>query len=481
MSGSRAKTAHYDESLTIRGAAVTTRWIDLHDVERRNVGQPVTRDRNPTESAPGQQDSGAGYEVGGSTRNATALSGLAGAPRGPYVVVLETNEPHHTLATAQALPDLPFFGVIGTTGTGAPIDLYRLTLSAGAESLDFALVADQPVPTQFQVFDGSGQQLGEWSVGGQGTASLHAELGSLSAGSTLYLGITAGNASGTGGPAATVNYQLWINIQSTTNLSTTATAASTTVPSLGFITAIASPLTFSTGLGVVPSSGDSAQVTATSPPNQGDGLRLSAGSPAMRSARPSGGLLSDGDPAPPATRDFNAAVNKEWDERSPSGPSARDGKDVEPTALSGREQEPDALVVTRGPGGFPLLGAVAIGHRRRNPATDVGDFATPPAMAEWDPRVATGLAGKGLLASSDIPATDEGDTAQSQILPDRRWKGFQVSVFSGLGLATVFTLNAVLSQPIAGFDYLTSRLDTDNRPRSYRKGGLRKPGAAPAG
>jgi hypothetical protein len=38
-----------------------------------------------------------------------------------------------------------------------------------------------------------------------------------------------------------------------------------------------------------------------------------------------------------------------------------------------------------------------------------------------------------------------------------------VPVYSGLGLAMVFTLNAVFSQPMAGFDYLTSRLDANAR------------------
>ena len=59
--------------------------------------------------------------------------------------------------------------------------------------------------------------------------------------------------------------------------------------------------------------------------------------------------------------------------------------------------------------------------------------------------------------------------------------GFQVSVFSGLGLATVFTLNAVLSQPIGGFDYLTSHLDADNRPQPFQKSGRGKSTAARKG
>ena len=39
--------------------------------------------------------------------------------------------PHHTLATAQDFPNLPFVGVVGTLGSGDPIDLYRVTLNAG--------------------------------------------------------------------------------------------------------------------------------------------------------------------------------------------------------------------------------------------------------------------------------------------------------------------------------------------------------------
>ena len=48
--------------------------------------------------------------------------------------------------------------------------------------------------------------------------------------------------------------------------------------------------------------------------------------------------------------------------------------------------------------------------------------------------------------------------AKEQAVRLRAWGRLPVSVFSGLGVATVWTLNAVLSQPIAGYDYLTSRL-----------------------
>ncbi len=198
---------------------------------------------------------------------------------------------------------------------------------------------------------------------------------------------------------------------------------------------------------------------------------MAVGSPATRSAGPSGGLLSEGDPAPAVASDFNAAVNKDWDESSLTGPTARRANKVEPTELSGREREPDALVVIHGPGGFPLLGAVALGHRRGNSTTGMGDFATPAAMSYEE----VPLAGEALPAVSEIPLTDDTITAQSRAFHDRPWGSFSVPVFSGLGLATVFTLNAVLSQPIAGFDYLTSRLDSDDRTQPCRKNRVRKP------
>jgi len=422
-----------------------------------------------------------GTAVTTQTNDVTTLPGVPGLPQGPYVVVAETKDPHQTLATAQELPDLPYFGVVGTIGSGDPIDLYRLTLSSPPQRLDFALVSNQStltVPMQFQLFDGSGQVLGVWSLDGQGTPSLHGELGGLPAGSTLYLGITAGNPNEPGRSSATIDYQLWISLQSATDRSTIATSAVTSVASLTMTPEIASPLPASTNPAVQPSAGDST-ATPTSPPNQPDGSRVAVGSPAMRSARPSGGLLSDDDPTPLAARDFNADVVKECDERLLTGPTSPDGTEVEPTALSARENQPDGLVVIHGPGGFPLLGAVAIGHRRGNPATNVGDFSTPRVRGDWGPEVAAGIAAQEFLANSDIAVTEGGDTAQSRALPARGWGQFPGPVFSGLGLATVFTLNAVLSQPIAGFDYLTTRMDANGRPLPYRKYRRGKPTAPP--
>ena len=62
----------------------------------------------------------------------------------------------------------------------------------------------------------------------------------------------------------------------------------------------------------------------------------------------------------------------------------------------------------------------------------------------------------------------------------RAWGGFPVSVFSGLGVATVLTLNAVLSQPIAGYDYLTAKLYR-SRIRAFSRRTPSKSLAAPHG
>jgi hypothetical protein len=201
----------------------------------------------------------------------------------------------------------------------------------------------------------------------------------------------------------------------------------------------------------------------------------------MRSARPSEGLFSDGDPAPAVASDFNAVVNKEWDERSLDGPTPRAADGAGSVQPAGREKEPDALVVIHGPGGFPLRGAVAIGHQRKNPAGSrgLGELATPAEMGDGDHQDAVGLADLALLASLESPIAEGDLTAEPRTLPVRPQGGFRGSIVSAMGLATVLTVNAVLSQPLAGFDYLTARLDAGGGPPSKRRERLRRLTDAP--
>jgi hypothetical protein len=482
MSGWHQPTTLYgDTPSTNRVAPMRTERVDGHAVHHRGTAQP--QDANKAESAPGGSVSLSAYGAAdSSSNNATALGPQALA-KAAYVLVPEMKAPHRTFSTAQVLPDLPYFGVVGTLGAGDLIDLYRLTLNAAAAQVDFEVSFSQfvaTIPMHFTLFDASGQVLGEWSTGSAGAASLHAELNGLPPGSTVYAGISIGNSGGSAWASATSDYQLWVSIQSTSDGSTSATSAGTAVPTSAVALGIGLSLTAPTNLAVQSSTGNS-QATAPSPANDQAGTPVAVGSPAMRSARPAGGLLSDGNPAPPAARDFSAAVNKEWDEPSLTGAAPRVGSDIQPTALAEREKESDALVVTRGPGGFPLLGAVAIGHRPRNSALDLGDFSPIRASRNVDPKVAVGVVAQDFVVTSDIAANEPGDQATSQALSGRGWAKYSVSVFSGLGLATVFTLNAVFSQPIAGFDYLTSRMEGVRARLKFPTGRRRKSTVPPHG
>jgi hypothetical protein len=440
---------------------------------RANLGSTAADTYSETDHGPSDQGSnGAGAE---STNGKMPPPGGLSPAQVPYVVVFEMSSPHQTLETAQKLPDLSYFGVVGTLGNRDGLDLYQLTLTSGAGRLDFSLTSNQSgpaVPLQLELFDGSGRALGLWSSGGQGSVSLHADLSNLPAGMTLYLGVTAGNASGSGASGQAIDYQLWIEHQPEAGRSSADTTSLTAGAATGIMPMTGSAIRASTGPEAAASEGD-AQTIPNSPQNAEDGGRVAVGSAAVRSARPSGGLLSDADPTPPAARDFNAAVNKEWDERPNNATVPQEGSNSPPALLTVSENEPDALVVTHGPGGFPLVGAVAIGHRRRSQATEVGDFATSQAIGEPGP-LAAGFETRVIVAREDSPVASASDNAFFDALSVQDLTQYPVSVYSGLGLAMVFTLNAVFSAPMAGFDYLPSRHDADDRSQSDWKDRRRK-------
>ena len=432
-----------------------------------------------SETMPGPRDARASGASAGSGDEVLSPGGPSPLDA-PYVVVNETSSPHQTFGSAQKLPDLSYFGVVGTIGNRDGVDLYQLTLATGASRLDFSLVSNQAgpsVPVVLDLFDASGRALGVWTSGGQGSADLHAELSNLPAGTTLYLGVSAGNTSGSGPTVQAANYQLWIDHEPGGGRSTSAdTSSGSSGNTTGMMPVTGSANGASTGGGPL-SSAVAGQSNVSSTQNA-DGVGLVAvGSAAMRSARPSGGLLADIDPTPPAARDFNVAVNKEWEERSTSGPKPVDLSESQPAVLAASANEPDALVVIHGPGGFPLVGALAIGHRHKAPATEVGDFATGPAIGEPGPPVAE--IGSGILiARSNSPLAETRDTTLIEAIGSRELTEYPVTVYSGLGLATVLTLNALFSQPMAGYDYLPSRLDADARSQSDCKYRRRNGGAA---
>jgi hypothetical protein len=83
-----------------------------------------------------------------------------------------------------------------------------------------------------------------------------------------------------------------------------------------------------------------------------------------------------------------------------------------------------------------------------------------------------------MVARSDNLPAEASEPAFFEALSARDLAEYPVSVYSGLGLAMVITLNAVFSQPMAGFDYLPSRHDSDGRSHSDWKDRRRKRDAA---
>jgi hypothetical protein len=379
-------------------------------------------------------------------------------PQANYVIVPEIPTPHNTIASAQVLPDLPYFGVVGTLGAGDEIDLYQLALNSIPERLDFGLVMQGQggsVPATFQILDGSGQVLGTWNLGSVGNSSIQVNLERLSPESTLYLGVSAGNSSTPGGTVGTVGYQLWVAHQPAL-LPTSSSNGNSTQPVLAL--SVLSPLLIPlAALGLSSPQGDSA-AALTAPGTVSVTASVTVGSLAIRSAGASRGLLSNDEPAPLAVQGSGTSAPQEVAAGSLARPESERESEPRPgePAVAGRD--PEASVALISTGGFRLMGATAVGYWRwRGTAPEAVPEMTAPAMearsegveSTGDPDLDGGPA--ALLAEGEV-------IAKEQAVRLRPWGRFPVSVFSGLGVATVWTLNAVLSQPIAGYDYLTAKL-----------------------
>src|SRR5271166_513618 len=417
-------------------------------------------DRPPAVERPASADLDTNY-VGDSTGSPEVTPGLAGLPPVNYVIVRETPAPHHTIASAQVLPDLPYFGVVGTLGAGDEIDLYQLALDSIPERLDFGLVMQGrggSVPATFQILDGSGQVLGTWNLGSVGNSSIQIDPEKLSPGSTLYLGVSAGNSSTPGGTFGTVDYQLWVARQPALLLtsSSSSSISNSTQPVLAL--SVLSPLLIPlAALGLSSPQGDSA-AALSAPRSVSVTASVTVGSLAIRSAGASRGLLSNDEPAPLAVQGSGTSAPQEVTAGSLARSDSEHGGEPRPGEQEVAGRDPEASVALISTGGFRLMGATAVGYWRwRGTAPEAVPEMTAPALearsegveSTGDPDLDGGPA--VLLAEGEV-------VAKEQAVRLRAWGRFPVSVFSGLGVATVWTLNAVLSQPIAGYDYLTARL-----------------------
>jgi hypothetical protein len=380
-----------------------------------------------------------------------------------YTIIPESPQPHHTLSTAQVLPDLPYFGVVGSTGSDEVVDLYRMHLNGGATGFEFRLAAQVPDLTggiQLFVLDGSGQVLARSSAGGQSDPTIQLTLGDLPAGTTLYLGISAGAAGSQGG--GSINYQLWVDRQPAPSRPGDVPFANSSLVPLAVSALLASPLTVMAATGLPPGrDGDS---VSTSPGPQAISTvatNLPVGSLVVRPAGLSAGSLSEGDSAigmladPRAQSTLaqlrTAAADSTRPDQVEGTSRTKDHADLAPAT--------DAVALIRGPGGFPLLGATPLGHgTQRSLLTRDVPLAARPAEELNQGQAESIECAESLAAISAVSA--EGESAdQAHLLRVRGWDRLPVSLFSGLGIATVLTLNALLSQPMAGFDYLSARFD----------------------
>src|SRR5262249_19989482 len=107
----------------------------------------------------------------------------------------------------------------------------------------------------------------------------------------------------------------------------------------------------------------------------------------IRAAQPSGGLLSPENTATDGARETPTPESRSWAESSLAGAAQEAGAADETTSAGTGGKVNEDLVVLRGPGGFPLLGAVAVGHRRRIPG-DAMAMPTSPGIGDGsDPRM----------------------------------------------------------------------------------------------
>ena len=171
-----------------------------------------------------------------------------------------------------------------------------------------------------------------------------------------------------------------------------------------------------------------------------------------RTAVPGRPRISQQSTKPPNCRPSHSAMG------SLATTEPKSESEVRPPVSAAPSREPAALVVVDSPGGFPLLGTAAVGYWRTRVADPDADSGTPP-LGDWNSDASNPLEKPGTGHSSMPLATEEGAARTEQ--SDRAAGPCAVSPVPSLRAwdwPPSLTLNALLSQPIAGFDYLASRL-----------------------
>ena len=396
---------------------------------------------SPASPLAASKDPAINYD-GGSTGSPDVTPDPSGLPPVNYVIVPETSTPHDTLASAQLLPDVPYFGVVGTLGAGDGIDLFRLTIDNIPDRLDFGLVMQGPggsVPGTLQILDGSGQVLGTWKLGSVGNSSIQVDIEKLSPRSSLYLGLSAGNSSTPVGAFGTVEYQLWVAHEPALRLTSSKIGSPT---QLRLALTVLTPLLIPPTVVGLPSPHGVSAAALTAPGSVSVTSSVTVGSLAIRSAGASRGLLSDNEePAPPAVQEASTSAPQEVAAGSLARAESEHGGELRPGEPAAAGRDPGASVVLISTGGFPLMGATAVGYwRERGPDHEAVSGIAGPALEERSNGAES--IGDPDLVARPAALLAEGETiAEGQAFPLRTWGGFPVSVYSGLGVAIVLTLN----------------------------------------
>jgi hypothetical protein len=361
---------------------------------------------------------------------------------------------------------VPYFGVIGTIGGGDPIDFYRLTVGPQTSGFQFELVSQSwssTVPLSFQLFDSSGKVVGTGSSSPDMTGPpINFVLDNHFSGSTLFLGISAPGQNGLGA-GSVIDYQLWVQ-QFTTPLGPPSPAGAVAfIPATAgalFIGALVQPLTAQAVVSVPAPEGYSIPVTTNTVANgTGIEIRVAVESLPTHQAEPSGGVMSAASDIPSVSLGLAAAITPEGTFSPPDVGHSSEFRN-EPPMHNASEGTRDGLIALAGPGGFPLLAADAMGNWQRTsdrlPMTAVASFE-----GEQEEFHSTSLpASEGLLPVDPVVLEQENQRADAQTLPGRTTTWLWSSVATSLSMATLWTLNAVFSNPFAGYDIVPSRFDS---------------------
>jgi len=382
----------------------------------------------------------------------------AGPPSpAPYLVVPETPAFHGTGSTAQPIPNVPYAGVAGRLSPGDTIDLYQVELGSGTLALRLAAAYDEAPaapPLRLWVFNAQGQVVAV-ATASNGVVDLSVSPGQsgLEAGSAVFIGVDSASpvvaSSGVG-------YQLWFLRLPGTDGSPNAFGgeAAALQGEIGGAVALMPS-------GSIPgTSGNGTSIAGGGPIDSAP--PASAQSPTLAAA-PSVGFLTNGAPSltvAMATRTVNdsemPAASWRGDEPLPSGFEGRVSEGEETAASS-------LLVAVRGPGGFPVLAAAAVGdwqHGLDEPKEPAVDDRHPELTSSPEPEACPAAAFPVILAAAasstrlDEPADR---TANSR----------------GAGYATLATAYA-LSIDHAQFVDLIGRLPTLGRCWPWPRGWMTK-------